>query len=186
MPRRAAKTISLYAAPGGRAAAMPQTISLCGPATAGGMRRAGKIRVTAMHAPAPPAPTPPLAFGLGFHELYRDDGLARGDPHFRRALAEARSDPASLAALAESELLIALAPHVEDFVAELFGIREEVHALEARHHELAPLFVVRRQFVQRKAVNAFKGAAAEALDGIALRDALEKRIGVFDDLAFAN
>jgi NADPH-dependent glutamate synthase beta subunit-like oxidoreductase/NAD(P)H-flavin reductase len=161
------------------------------------MRRAGKIRVTAMHAPAPPAPTPPLAFGLGFHELYRDDGLARVDAHFRRALAAAspalavrldaaRSDPASLAALAESELLIALAPHVEDFVAELFGIREEVHALEARHHELAPLFVVRRQFVQRKAVNAFKGAAAEALDGIALRDALEKRIGVFDDLAFAK
>jgi NADPH-dependent glutamate synthase beta subunit-like oxidoreductase/NAD(P)H-flavin reductase len=150
-----------------------------------------------MNAPVPAAPMPSLAFGISFHDLYRDEGLARVDARFREALAEAspalaarldaaRRDPAALAALAESELLIALAPHVEDFVAELFGIRDEVRALEARHHALAPLFVVRRQFVQRKAVNAFKGAAAEALDGDTLRAALEARIGAFDDLAFAD
>ncbi len=138
-----------------------------------------------------------LAHDLRFDDLYRDEGLARVDRAFLEALREAdaalaarleaaRADPPSLAKLAESELLIALAPHLEDFLAGLFGIAPEVRALEARHHELAPVYAVRRQFVQRKAVNAFKGEAALSLDGEALRRALEARIGDFDDLAFAE
>jgi NADPH-dependent glutamate synthase beta subunit-like oxidoreductase/NAD(P)H-flavin reductase len=140
-----------------------------------------------------------LAHGLRFDDLYRDDGAVRIDALFREALAAAdarlaarldaaRADPDALERRAESDLLIALAPHVEDFIAGLFRIEREVRALEARHHELAPLFAVRRQFVQRKAVNAYKGDAAAALDGAALRTALEALIGpgAFDDLAFAN
>ena len=46
------------------------------------------------------------------------------------------SDPDALDAKGESELLIALGPHVEDFVATLFGIEADVHALEAQHHDL--------------------------------------------------
>ena len=141
-----------------------------------------------------------LAHGLQFDDLYTDAGAVRIDAAFRDALARAdaalaarlamaRTQPDALDRLAESQLLIAVAPHLEDFIGELFGIESDVRALQARHHQLAPLFTVRRQFVQRKAVNAFNGDAASALDGDALRAALAARIGMggaFDDLEFAN
>src|SRR5690348_2844679 len=101
-----------------------------------------------------------LAFDIKFPELYARDGLIKLDEAFRRELRAAdaalatrldaaRSDPDSLDAKRESEFLLALAPHVEDFVADLFGIRREVEALAERHHELAPLYACRRRFVQR-------------------------------------
>jgi NADPH-dependent glutamate synthase beta subunit-like oxidoreductase/NAD(P)H-flavin reductase len=143
-----------------------------------------------------------LAHGIAFADLYTVAGARRIDElfvaHLQRAdaalaerLVQARAAPASLAAKDESALLIAVAPHVEDFVAELFGIAPAVRALEARHHELAPLFAVKRQFVQRKAMNAHKAEVAGTFDGAALRTALEVLIGSHDDvqafeLAFAN
>src|SRR4029453_18960691 len=59
----------------------------------------------------------------------------------------------------------------------LFGIEPEVRALEARHHALAPLFAVKRQFVQRKAMNAHKADAAALIDGPALRVELDGMLG---------
>ncbi len=87
----------------------------------------------------------------------------------RDRLARARAEPDALAAKDESALLIDLAPHLEDFLAELFGIEDAVRALEAQHHALAPLFAVKRQFVQRKAMNAYKADVAATFDGAALR-----------------
>ncbi len=105
----------------------------------------------------------------------------------RERLHAARAEPDALAAKAEADLLLALAPHVEDFLGTLFGIVPEVRALEARHHELAPLFAVKRQFVQRKAMNAYKADVAAAFDGDALRAELERAMGApFAELAFAN
>jgi hypothetical protein len=77
-----------------------------------------------------------------FENLYSRDGLARLDAAFvaflgeasaalRERLVSARSDPAALAPLQESDLLVALSPHVDDFVARLFGIEAEVRALAA-------------------------------------------------------
>src|SRR5687767_9428008 len=91
-----------------------------------------------------------LSHGLTFSDLYRRaglirldaaflDALAHADPALAASLSAARADPEALAAKHESELLIALAPHVEDFIAGLFGIGAEVQELAARHHELAPL-----------------------------------------------
>ncbi len=139
-----------------------------------------------------------LAHGLTFADLHSIEGTRRIDALFAdhlRAAAPALADrlqagrdaPDALAAKAESELLIALAPHLEDFVAALFGIAPEVQALEARHHELAPLFAVKRQFVQRKAMNAHKAEAAATFDGPALRAELETVLGApFSELAFAT
>ena len=67
-----------------------------------------------------------LAFGFSFPDLYERDALARLDAAFldfvgeadgglRAQLDAARRDPAALAAKEESELLLALAPHLEDF-----------------------------------------------------------------------
>ena len=139
-----------------------------------------------------------LAHGLTFADLHAHDGLQRIDAlfgeHLRAAdagLAErmtaGRAAPDTLAAKAEADLLIALAPHLEDFLAVLFGIVPAVRALEARHHELAPLFAVKRQFVQRKAMNAYKADVAATFDGSALRAALEDALGApLSELAFAN
>jgi len=139
-----------------------------------------------------------LPAGLAFADLYSGEGAARIDAlfvsHLREAdaaladrLAAARREPDPLDRKSESELLIALAPHVEDFVAALFGIVSEVRALEAQHHELAPLYSVKRLFVQRRAMNAHKAAEAAAFDGDALRRELEAAMGEpFAELAFAN
>ncbi len=75
-------------------------------------------------------------------------------------LMAARADPDALDRKAESDLLVDLAPHVEDFIGELFGIAAEIRELQARHDELAPLYSVKRLFVQRRAVKGIKEADA--------------------------
>ena len=139
-----------------------------------------------------------LSHGLAFADLYSSDGAARVDRRFvdhlqsadaalAARLATARANPEALERKAESELLIALGPHVEDFVAALFGIEPEVRALEMRHHELAPLYAVKRLFVQRKAMNTHKADVAQAFDGPALLRELEGALGApFSELGFAN
>ncbi|HEV7371226.1 pyridine nucleotide-disulfide oxidoreductase [Arenibaculum sp.] len=138
------------------------------------------------------------AFGLAFRDLYDPAGLARLDRCFLDRLAEAdgelanrllaaRAEPDGLPRKDESELIVALAPHVDDFVGELFGIGAEVRALAARHDRLAPLDAAKRLFIQRKAARAFTPEQAAGLDGDALAAALAERLGPgFDELAFAE
>jgi NADPH-dependent glutamate synthase beta subunit-like oxidoreductase/NAD(P)H-flavin reductase len=106
-----------------------------------------------------------LGFGIRFNDLYKRDGLLRVDAAFLRFLGEAdtalrdrltagRSN--SPKSKDESDLLVALAPHVEDFLARLFGIEAEARALAERHNELAPLYSVKRLFVQRRALHKVK------------------------------
>jgi NADPH-dependent glutamate synthase beta subunit-like oxidoreductase/NAD(P)H-flavin reductase len=106
-----------------------------------------------------------LAFGLGFNDLYEREGLLRVDRAFlgflgetdaalRDKLVSSRTSVPS--GRAESDLLVALAPHFEDFIARLFGIESEARALAARHNELAPLYSVKRLFVQRRALHKVK------------------------------
>jgi NADPH-dependent glutamate synthase beta subunit-like oxidoreductase/NAD(P)H-flavin reductase len=146
--------------------------------------------------PTPAVPVP--ASGLSFTDLYEHEGLARLDalfiarleeaaPDLKRDLLEARERPDALAPKQESELLIALAPHLDHFLAWLFGIEEEVAALSSRHHALNPLFGVKRNFVQRKAMHKFKPDDAERLDGQAIERALEALFGErLTELAFAR
>jgi NADPH-dependent glutamate synthase beta subunit-like oxidoreductase/NAD(P)H-flavin reductase len=138
-----------------------------------------------------------LGFGLTFTDLYEHSGLVKLDRQFITHLTEtdsalagrllaARTEPDTLEHKAESELLIALAPHAEDFVGALFGIGPELRELAARHHALAPLYACKRLFVQRRAVKAFKAEDAAGFDGEALTAALEAHLGrAFDELSFA-
>ena len=86
-----------------------------------------------------------LAHGLRFADLYSIEGARRIDglflDHLRAAdaglagkLDAGRSAPESLEAKAEAAMLIALGPHLEDFLAQLFGIAPEGQALESIHH----------------------------------------------------
>ncbi len=129
-------------------------------------------------------PTLSLPFGLEFEDLYRRAGLLRLDERFRQdlnssapelheRLTAARQNPDALTAKQHSELIIELAPYLEDFLGAVFGIEKELGELQARHSELAPLFAVKRKFVQRKALTGYTPEKAGELDGFALGAELE-------------
>src|SRR5580704_4539825 len=139
-----------------------------------------------------------LKHGLAFDDLYRRDGLARIDALFvahlqasdvelHNRLLTARRDPDALSDKAESDLVVDVAPHVEDFLGDLFGIAPELRAVQERHHELAPIYAVKRLFVQRRAVKGVTADAAAAIDGPALAAQLEARFGAaLSELVFAR
>lgn len=125
-----------------------------------------------------------LRFGFAFEDLYRREGLVRldaafleqlqaanGDLHAR--LTEARLNPAALAAKKRSDLIVEIAPHVEDFVAELFGIESAVKSLQVRHDVLAPIYAFKRKFVHKKAISGVTKEQASEIDGLALAAELE-------------
>jgi len=139
-----------------------------------------------------------LGFGQSFAGLYDRESLRALDATFLAFLAEAdaalqarllaaREAPGQLAPKEESELLVALAPHLDDFIARLFGIEAEVQELAARHNELAPLYSVKRLFVQRRALHKVQASDAQDLDGAAAERELAARFGEpFSELAFAR
>jgi NADPH-dependent glutamate synthase beta subunit-like oxidoreductase len=134
-----------------------------------------------------------LAFGIQFNDLYERRGLLRVDAAFLQFLGEAdaalrdrllasRTNPP--AARDESDLLIALAPHVEDFIGRLFGIEAEARALAEKHNELAPLYSVKRLFVQRRAMHKVKPGEASQVDPVKTERQLFG--GPFTELDFAR
>lgn len=124
-----------------------------------------------------------FAFGISFEELYSREGLVKLDGLFlsklqekeeglHAALLAARETP--LTGKLESELLIQLGPHVEDFIADLFQIKSEVEQLSARHHALDPVYACKRLFVQRRAAKEVKEADAQAIDGLSMEKELQE------------
>ncbi|MET0633299.1 MAG: FAD-dependent oxidoreductase [Xanthobacteraceae bacterium] len=139
-----------------------------------------------------------LGFGLQFDDLYRRDGLVRLDGCFVDALKArnvelhnrlmaARAAPDSVAGKDESDLIVALSPALEDFIAGLFGIAAQMSELKRRHDALAPLYGVKRLFVQRRAAKRYPPEQAAAFDGPALRRELERHLGgPLTELRFAE
>ncbi len=138
-----------------------------------------------MDGPAVPAAAE-LGMGFAFADLAIRDGLIRLDrgflerlagldPALHQRLLAARAAPDGLAAKDEGELIVALGPALDDFIAELFGIEAETAALAARTRALDPIHACKRLFVQRQAVKKYPDPAG--FDGPALRDAIEARAG---------
>jgi NADPH-dependent glutamate synthase beta subunit-like oxidoreductase/NAD(P)H-flavin reductase len=128
-----------------------------------------------------------LGFDATFDDLHDREGLARLDERFLAFLAgrdgalkdrleAARRAPADVEREAESELVIDLAPVLEDFIGELFAVQGELGAVRAAREPLALIYSVKRLFVQRRAVKKH-AAEADGLDGPTLRAALEARLG---------
>ncbi len=126
-----------------------------------------------------------LAFGLSFPDLYVREGLIKLDAAFidelkksdadlHNRLVTGRSNPEGIEDKAESQLLIDIAPHLEDFIGKLFGIEKEIKELQAKHHELANIYSCKRLFVQRRAAKAYNPEQAYAFNGAELRAELEK------------
>ncbi|MCP4286652.1 MAG: FAD-dependent oxidoreductase [Gammaproteobacteria bacterium] len=109
-----------------------------------------------------------LGFDLEFGDLYELKGITRVDDVFlgylrkrdpdlvERLEAGRREKPD---AKTESQLLIDAGPHVESFLAELFGISRELESLNNCHRALKPFYQFKRAFIQR---TAFKGVTSEA------------------------
>ncbi len=113
------------------------------------------------------------------------DRLMSEDPDLARRLLAARAEPAALEAKTESELLIAVGPHLESFVAGLFGITEPLAAITRETRRLDPIHSGKRLFVQRQAVKRYPDPAG--FDGPALQEALEAAMGeALSERAFAE
>ena len=82
-------------------------------------------------------------------------------------------------------MLVALGPHLEAFVAEVFDIEAAIAALATETRRLDPIHACKRLFVQRQAVKKYSDPAG--FDGEALRAALEAAIAApLTELAFAE
>ena len=144
------------------------------------------------------ATSPALGFDINFLDLYRRDGLLKldqafldflqdGDPKLRARLDHARTHCGALNNKDESGLLIEVASWLDDFVSKLFCIETEIHVLAARHHELAPLYSCKRQFVQRRAMNKVSEEDVSMVDGAALEEKLTIEFKApFSELVFAT
>jgi len=135
-----------------------------------------------------------LAHDLSFEDLYRREGLIRIDEIFlaflksrdkalHRRLLAAREDTHTGASTETTALLTDVAPHVEYFVTELFGIQAAVQTRTEKQRTLDPLYACKRQFVQR----AGKRSAVEETDGKPLIAAMEALCGKpLDELRYAK
>jgi NADPH-dependent glutamate synthase beta subunit-like oxidoreductase/NAD(P)H-flavin reductase len=138
-----------------------------------------------------------LAFGFEFSDLYDRDGLARLDTAFMQDLRGSAPELAEQVTAAraagglgrkpEAELMVELAPHLESFVARLFGIADELHKLREDHIAQSDIFIVKRNFVQRRALRSAAAKTPGTIDGPALARELESCFGEpLSELAFAR
>lgn len=117
-----------------------------------------------------------FGYNIKFEDLYQHDGLIKVDDAFAEQLKKidtalfnrlmaGRADKSALPDKEYSQLIIDLAPHVEDFIGELFGIKKEILELAEAHHTLAPLYTCKRLFVQRRAAKALSIEEAQRVSG---------------------
>ncbi len=135
---------------------------------------------------APYSASHDIGFGFTFADLAHRDGLIRldrqflselqtADPALHQRLLAARAEPENLSGRDESDLIIALGPHLDAFIATLFDIRSHTDALTRQTLALDPIHACKRLFVQRQAVKKYPDPSA--FDGPALRAVLEPRLG---------
>jgi len=107
---------------------------------------------------------PPLTLGLSglsYADLFTLDGLTRLDQEYlarlqardatRHAQLQALRDGQAFTPVELSELLLAVAPLVDELIGELFGIRAELQATRAATLSHNPVLAFKKQFVARRA-----------------------------------
>ncbi len=139
-----------------------------------------------------------LSNELSFKDLYDIEGLARIDSLFldnlcqidgdlHKRLIEARMAPDNLEQKETSDLMLALAPHLDSFLVGLFNIGEAALNLKNKQKNLDNLYTCKRMFVQRQSAKDYPQNEAETFDGSALASELEKLFGTsLDEVTFAN
>ncbi len=139
-----------------------------------------------------------LAHNLQFQDLYRQSGLQKVDNHFldhlekynvnlKQQLEKARANAVNMSRLDQANLMLALAPEVESFIGDLFGITKELDELTNRHRELPALYSCKHLFVQRRVSRAHTAEEAMTFDGPAMEKQLTTLFGgKFDQLIFSQ
>ncbi len=92
------------------------------------------------------------------YELFCDE-VRRTEPELWAAWEAHRLSPAALGAVARSNLIVAMAPHVSRFLSRLFGIGPDADALAAQTRAYDDLFRFKIDFVRRRALPLLKGGA---------------------------
>jgi NADPH-dependent glutamate synthase beta subunit-like oxidoreductase/NAD(P)H-flavin reductase len=105
-----------------------------------------------------------FGFNLKFEDFYTQSGLTTINQKFLEFLASI--DPAlylefcslknnHFEVIATSNILIAVARILEQFLIEAFAIQHENQALQARHIRLNKIYEVKREFIQRRIVKQY-------------------------------
>ncbi|KFI22774.1 pyridine nucleotide-disulfide oxidoreductase [Nitrosococcus oceani] len=103
----------------------------------------------------------PTLEGTAFSELFQVAGLEvldkqflnllkREDSELYQHLARYRQAPEPLPPVAESKLLLALAPHLEDFLASFFGIEEPLAVSRSATLSHDPVMAFKKEWVLRR------------------------------------
>lgn len=122
-----------------------------------------------------------LSYNCQFQDLYTVDGIAKIHQAFQSFFHETEPDLFEQWSRHYNETLIVdVAKVIELFLTHLFNIHGPVQVLQAKHHDITPLFTARRLFVQRWAFKTYP--EAKEFDGEALQQALDFR----DELSFAK
>lgn len=123
-----------------------------------------------------------LGFGLTFADLHDLDGLKKLDKIFQNFLAEhgiimPNQREELIAGRDYSEFLINIAPIFDDFLAELFNIKQEVTNLRLKHHEFDIIYECKRKFVQRIAVKKYPESKLAEIHFTAVSESLSNLFG---------
>ena len=106
-----------------------------------------------------------LSFNFTFEDLHSNHGIDQINQQFHLFLKEVNHELFAqyLVALAkqpsdkeQSQLLIELAPYIDDFIAHLFVIERDVNALINIHKPIALIAKAKRLFVQRRALKKYR------------------------------
>ena len=105
-----------------------------------------------------------------------DAELSESDVEAANKLALYRKDARALSAVAVSDTILSVAPHIERFVAKLFGVDANIATKAAEIRADDPVFAFKRDFAKKRVLKASAGTASGlelALAGHVARTALE-------------
>lgn len=128
-----------------------------------------------------------FGYNLSFNDLYQD--LDKVDNFFMTYLQEKNENlyiklknlkPFNLTKKEENNLLINIAPYIENFISKVFYIESNVEKLHKKHKEFKPIFQFKRDFIQRKASNS-----EICKDPEQTREKLIKILGEFSEINLA-
>ncbi|OZG31981.1 palindromic element RPE2 domain-containing protein [Rickettsia endosymbiont of Culicoides newsteadi] len=130
-----------------------------------------------------------LAFGLNFADLNNLQGLKKLDNIFLNFLCShnhslyqiilsLRANPEQVNQKYYSDFLLEISPILDDFLAELFAIEQEIANIRFSHKEFDLIYECKRKFVQRIAVKKYPYEKLQEIDFTNVSNSLKKLLGI--------
>ncbi|WP_425360011.1 MULTISPECIES: palindromic element RPE2 domain-containing protein [unclassified Candidatus Tisiphia] len=130
-----------------------------------------------------------LAFGLNFADLNNLQGLKKLDNIFLNFLRShnhslyqiilsLRANPEQVNQKYYSDFLLEISPILDDFLAELFAIEQEITNIRFSHKEFDLIYECKRKFVQRIAVKKYPYEKLQEIDFTNVSNSLKKLLGI--------